>query len=137
MKSAESWLTESSNRKLARSNKVKVEVKSISSGQRELFLYQWIVSVEILLIMSLCICFLAREFDSSSTECYLRSDDMFHEGQESSIRWYKGKGHVPVQVMKAYGGADLWLYSFFSSALGRGDLSAALSRGKEPQMSSK
>jgi hypothetical protein len=77
---------------------------------------------------------MARKFDSSLTERYLLSDDMLHEGQEGSIRWYKGKGHVPVQVTKAYGGADLWLYSFFSSALGRGDLSVALPREKEPQM---
>lgn len=87
------------------------------------------------ILLSLRICFMVRKFDSSSNERYLRSDDMLHEGQEGSIRWYRGKGHVPVQVTKAYGGVDLWLHSFFSSVLSRGDMSAALSRGKEPQMS--
>jgi hypothetical protein len=76
--------------------------------------------------MSLRTCFLALKFDSSSTGRHLRSDDMLHECKQSSVRWYKCKGHIPVQVTKAYGGADLWLYSLFSSALGRGDLSAAL-----------
>lgn len=50
------------------------------------------------------------------------------EGQVGSSRWYKGKNDVPVQVTKAYGEADLLLYSFFSSALVRGDWSAALPR---------
>jgi hypothetical protein len=86
VKIAEFWLAESSNGKLARNNKVKGEVKSISSGQSEVFLYQWTVSVKILLIMSLPSCFTARKFDSSSTERHLRSDDMLHEGQEGSIR---------------------------------------------------
>jgi hypothetical protein len=134
MKRAEFWLTESSNGKLARNNKVKREVKSISSGQRELFLYRRKVSVKILLIMSLRFYFMVRKFDSSSTECYLRSDDMLHEGQKVSLRWYKGKSHVLVHVTKAYGGGDLWLYSFFRSALCRGNWSAALPRGKEPQI---
>lgn len=91
--------------------------------------------MKILLIMSLHTCLMARKFDSSSTERrYLCSDDMLHEGQKGSVTWYKCKVYVPVQVTKAYGGADLWLYSFFSSALGRGDLSADLPRAKEPQM---
>jgi len=60
VKSVEFRLTESSNGKLARNNIVKVEVKSISSGQRKLFLYLWRVSVKLLLIMSLRTCFMAR-----------------------------------------------------------------------------
>lgn len=97
MTNAGFWLTESRNGKLARNIKIKGEVESISSGrQRELFLCRWRVSVKVLLIMSLRTCFTAHKSDSSSTGLYLRSDDMLHEDQEDSIRWYKGKGNVPV-----------------------------------------
>jgi len=94
---ADFWVTESRNGKLARNIKVKGEVESISSGrQRELFLYRWRVPVKVLLIMSLRTCFRAHKSDSSSTELYLRSDDMLHEDQEGSVRWCKGKGDIPV-----------------------------------------
>lgn len=53
---------------------------------------------------------MAGKFDLRRLSLTLRSDDLLHEGQEVSDSWYKGKGHVPVDVTKAYGGADLWLY---------------------------
>ena len=81
MKNAEFWLTESRNGKLARNIKVKGEVESISSGQRELFLYRWSVSVKVLLITSLRTCFRAHKSDSSSTGSFMRSDDMLHKDQ--------------------------------------------------------